>query len=90
MKQFKEFVNEVMVNTTKARSGASEAFRSMNSDRIGQPILNVRGKEVNNTIVLSPSSFAQKQGRGWRITSYELDGTVSTVEISQEELRLLK
>lgn len=88
MKQFDQYLNEAY--STSSRGIPKEIFDT-NAKNIGKPVIDVAGKPVPNSVVLSSRSYAYKKGNEILIFTQDiLDTKAQQTTISVDELNMLK
>lgn len=70
----------------------AKAVTDLNKDRIGEPVLDIKGREIPNSLVLSPYDFARKDANGDLIihSFNDLENSSSKIIVYKAEVQLLK
>lgn len=96
MKTFKDFLTETRVyNVSKGVSKVEQSLLDANKGRkVGQPIVDINGKEVKNSTILSNGmanlTVAYKSGANIDLEIYSTIGTTAMVTLHADDIKALK
>ena len=97
MKSFKEYITEEVdvedINESMfSKSSLSDEAFDRNKDRVGQTAISISGKEMKNTMVISPNVIAVKDAGGVRFHIADVFDSKQKFEIAlfKDDVKELK
>lgn len=86
----KELKNMKTYKDLTESSTLNKKLKELNTDRVGKTVLDVSGKEVDNSLVLSKSTYVTIDNNDMTIETYPSFGSEQKIYLTKSEFELLK